>query len=223
MLSLKFQFFWYHINFLKVNRWRLKHHKRLQSWWEREIEDVRKLSSSISHPRKTISSTCGIIQQLFHSKLCFWTFVWMFFLPPEVRANFWGFIFCLLWLLEKKSQNCVEGKITSGSNPLPYIPIHRAASSLFFFKTRTWHETSAAICQMSLCCFFCFFPIYQPEGCTDQHFTQALHFHWTKQTLRTARVNFSGEMRRTTLIFFYAWSFLKMCLIYLNIKKKILP
>lgn len=100
--------------------------------------------------------------------------------------------------------------------------------TLFFLKTRTWHETSAAICQTSLrwgfflFVFFCFSPIYQPEGCTDQHFTQALHFHWTKQTLRTARVNFSGEMRRTTLIFFfYAWSFLKMmCLIYLNIKKK---
>lgn len=45
--------------------------------------------------------------------------------------------------------------------------------------------------------------------------TQALHFDWTKQTLRTARVNFSGEMRRTTLIFFYAWPFLKIvCLIY---------
>lgn len=134
-----------------------------------------------------------------------------FFLPPEVRANFWGFCHSssvivgknlrIVW--EENSQVALILFRTFRSTALP-------PQTLFFLKTRTWHETSAAIFQTSLrwgflCCFFFFgfSPIYQPEGCTDQHFTQALHFHWTKQTLRTARVNFSGEMRRTTLIFFF--------------------
>lgn len=232
MLSFKFQFLWCHINFLKVNRWRLKHHKRLQSWRERLRMWENSAAAFPIRGRRLVPHV-----ELFDSSF---TLNYAFKLLFECRfSSSWGEgKFLRVYYLS----SVIAGKnlrIVWKENSQVALILFRTFRStalppqtLFFLKTRTWHETSAAICQTSLCCFgvflfcfLCFPPIYQPEGCTDQHFTQALHFHWTKQTLRTARVNFSGEMRRTTLIFFFffffnAWSFLKMmCLIYLNIKK----
>lgn len=149
-------------------------------------------------------------------------------------SNFLGMSFLLSWdeilffplLCWRKSQTCVEGKFTGGSNPLLYIPIHRAASSnIVLSPSSDVVETSAAACQTSLVGVFFFrFTLCQPEGCTDQHFTQALHFHWTKQTLRTARVNFSGQREEQHWLFFFGCLAISQinskCIIYfLNIKK----
>lgn len=90
-----------------------------------------------------------------------------------------GFFYCLLWLLIK-SQNCVERKFTSGSNPLPYIPIHRAASSNVLSRNSgvTWN-ISGRLSNESRGCFFFSLSLYQPEGCTDQHTSTAL---WLDKT-----------------------------------------
>lgn len=52
----------------------------------------------------------------------------------------------------------MEGKFTGGSNPLLYIPIHRAASSnIVLSPSSDVVETSAAACQMNLVGVFFFF------------------------------------------------------------------
>lgn len=132
-------------------------------------------------------------------------FLWMFFLFPEMRFSFPSVIV--------RGNLSVEGKFTGGSNPLLYIPIHRAASWNIVLSPNSdvaWNISSRLSNESRGCLSFF---LYQPEGCTDQHFTQALHFHWTKQTLRTARVNFSGQREEQHCFFFFfldAWPFLKI-------------
>lgn len=139
--------------------------------------------------------------------------------------RFYFFFPLLCW---RKSQTCVEGKFTGGSNPLLYIPIHRAASSnIVLSPSSDVVETSAAACQTSLVGVFFFFfrfALCQPEGCTDQHFTQALHFHWTKTNPQNCTCQLFRSKRRTTLIFFFFGCLAisqinSKCIIYFNIKK----
>lgn len=82
-------------------------------------------------------------------------FLWMPFLFPEMRFCFFFSSFCDCW---RKSQTCVEGKFPGGSNPLLYIPIHRAASSniVLFSKLARGRNISGRVSNESRGCFFFF-------------------------------------------------------------------
>lgn len=148
-----------------------------------------------------------------------------FFLPPEMRANFWGFIFFLLWLL-MKSQNCVEEKFTSGSNPLPYIPIHRAASSNIVLSRNsdmTWN-ISNRLSNESCGCFFCLFVFINLKDAqiniSHKHCTFIGQNKPSELHVSTFQVD---EKNNTDLFFLWFWMLghfsknYSKCLIYLNI------
>lgn len=128
-----------------------------------------------------------------------------------------GLFNCLLWLLIK-SQNCVERNFPRGSNPLPYIPIHRAASSNVLSKRgRDVKHQRPSVERVSWVFFF--LSLYQPEGCTDQHTKHCTLIGQNKPSelhLSTFQVRWEEQHWS----FFNAWPFLKsLCLIYLlNIK-----
>lgn len=135
---------------------------------------------------------------------------------------------CLLWLLGKKSLRIVW-KENSQVALILFRTFRSTAlppQTLFCFKTRTWHETSVAICQTSLhCCFFCLcFPYLSTWRMhrSTFHTSTALSLDKTNPQNCTCQL-FRWDEKNNTDLFFMLGHFSK-CLIYLNIKKKkILP
>lgn len=127
-----------------------------------------------------------------------------------------GFTIRLLWLLEKILELC------GGENSQVALILFRTFRStalppqtLFFLKTRTWHETSAAIFQTSLrwgffCCFG-FFPYLSTWRMhrSTFHTSTALSLDKTNPQNCTCQLFRWDEKNNTDLFFFYAWSFLK--------------
>lgn len=130
-------------------------------------------------------------------------FLWMFFLFPEMRFSFPSVIV--------RGNLSVEGKFTGGSNPLLYIPIHRAASWNIVLSPNSdvaWNISSRLSNESRGCLFFSINPKDAQINISHKHCT----FIGQNKPSELHVSTFQVKEKNNTVFFFFldAWPFLKI-------------